>query len=53
MLMIGTSSLDLGGAMKLGLHALQRVGARGALVAAHLVLGLGQHHHAAGLNMTL
>src|SRR6056297_2309003 len=31
----------------LGLHALKRIGVDRALVAAHLVLGLGQHHHAA------
>ena len=35
------------GADELGRHALQRVGMRGAPVAAHLVLGLRQHDHAA------
>ena len=33
---------------ELGRHALQRIGHRGALVAPHLGLGLGQHHHPAG-----
>ena len=40
--------LDALGRDELGLHALQRVGMRRALIAAHLMLGLGQHHDAAG-----
>ena len=40
--------LHPGGRDEFGRHALQGVGVRGAQVAAHLVVGLRQHHHAAG-----
>jgi hypothetical protein len=45
--------LDPAGADEFGRHPLQRIGMGGALVAADLVFRLGQHHHAAGLNMML
>ena len=40
--------LDPLGAHEFRVHALQRVGVGGAAVAADLVLGLGEHEHAAG-----
>ena len=42
-----TKAFDLIGADILGRHALQRIRVGGAFVAAYLVFGLGQHHHAA------
>ena len=40
--------LDPRGADEFGFHPLQRVGVGRALIAAHLVVGLGQHDHATG-----
>ena len=39
--------LDAGGADEFGHHPLQRIGMGGAQIAAHLMVGLGQHHDTA------